>query len=77
MANTHNGRLRPRNLDRDLARGDDFVTRFIGGATLGALAGGLLTAGGGILPGAMLGGIAGVIVPEAVSIISGSNGRES
>ena len=70
--------IHSRNLDRSLAKGDDFVARFISGATVGALAGGVFTAGGGIVPGALVGGGAGAVVPEVVSRFSGShNGHEN
>jgi hypothetical protein len=70
------------DLNRSLAKGDDLVARFIGGATVGALAGGAFTAGGGIVPGAVVGGLVGVILPEAISGLSGShnghnNGRKT
>lgn len=58
------------DLDRNLARGDDFVARFISGATVGALAGGVFTAGSGIVAGAVVGGVAGAFVPEVVSRFS-------
>ncbi len=66
------------DLDRNLAKGDEFVARFIGGATVGALAGGAFTAGSGIVPGAVLGGLVVAIAPEAFSALSRShNGHES
>ena len=65
-----------RDLDKSLAKGDDFVARFISGATVGALAGGVLAAGGGIVPGAVVGGVVGVVVPSALSSLTRSrNGQ--
>ncbi len=65
-----------RDLDRRLAKGDDFVARFISGAAVGALAGGVLAAGSGIVPGALAGGVVGVVVPSALSSLTKSrNGQ--
>jgi hypothetical protein len=60
--NTHS-----HGLDKSLAKGNDFVAGFISGATVGALAGGAFTAGSGILPGAVFGGLVGAVTPEAIS----------
>jgi outer membrane lipoprotein SlyB len=61
-----------------LDKGDDLVARFIGGATVGALAGGAFTAGGGIVRGAVVGGLVGAVVPEVLSSFNGSrNGHEN
>lgn len=62
-----------RGLDEALKRGDNYVARFIGGAALGAFAGGVATAGGGILPGAVAGGLIAVVVPGIVSGIQRAN----
>jgi hypothetical protein len=59
------------DLNRNLAKGEDLVARFIGGATVGALAGGAFTAGSGIVPGAVVGGLVGTVVPEVVSRFGG------
>lgn len=56
-------------LDKSLAKGDEVVARFISGATVGALTGGVLSAGSGILPGAVVGGVVGIVAPEALSSI--------
>jgi len=65
-------------LDKKLAKGDRFVAGFISGATVGAVAGGVFTAGSGILPGAVVGGVVGAVAPEAVSRFSKSrNGHKS
>jgi outer membrane lipoprotein SlyB len=65
-------------LDKNLAKGNDFVARFISGATVGAVAGGALTAGSGILPGALVGGLVGAVAPEAVSSLNRPhNGHKS
>jgi hypothetical protein len=66
-----------RNFDKNLARGDDFVARFISGATVGGFAGGVFTGGSGIVPGAVVGGVVGTFVPSALSAVRrASNGRK-
>ena len=61
------------SLDKSLAKGDAVVARFISGATVGALTGGALSAGSGILPGAVVGGVVGIVAPEALSSIGKSH----
>lgn len=56
-----------RGLDEALKRGDNYVARFIGGAALGAFAVGVATAGGGVMPGAVAGGLIAVVAPGVVS----------
>jgi hypothetical protein len=71
-------KTRSRDLDKNLARGDDFVARFISGAALGGFAGGVFTGGSGIVPGAVVGGVVGTVVPSALSAIRRTNnGRKS
>lgn len=71
--NTHS-----HGLDRSLDKGDRIVARFISGAAVGAVAGGAFTAGSGILPGAVVGGLIGAVGPEAIHGFSKShNGHKS
>lgn len=64
------------DIDRDIARGSDITGRFIGGATVGAFAGGLFSAGAGILPGAVIGGVTGAVTSEIFDKWSGSRKRK-
>ena len=67
-----------RNLDKNLAKGDDLVAGFISGATFGALAGGAFTAGSGIVPGAVFGGLVGAVAPQAIHSLGRThNGHKS
>lgn len=65
------------DIDRDIAKGNDLTSRFIGGATVGAFAGGLFSAGAGILPGAVIGGVTGAVTSEVFDRWSGSRKRKS
>jgi hypothetical protein len=64
------------DLDKQLAKGDAYVARFISGAAVGALAGSAFTAGSGIVPGAVVGGLVTAVIPKAWSSLNkSSNGQ--
>jgi hypothetical protein len=62
----HKTARRPHDIDRDIARGNDIVTRLMGGVALGGLIGGASTFGGGLALGAVVGGTIGIFVPSVI-----------
>jgi hypothetical protein len=65
-----------RHINDDLNRGSSIVTQLIGGLALGGGVGAVVTAGGGLLPGAVIGAILGVVAPSFLTRITKRRSQE-
>jgi outer membrane lipoprotein SlyB len=65
-----------RHINDDLNRGSSIVTQLIGGLALGGGVGAVVTAGGGLLPGAVIGAILGVVAPGLLTRITKRRSQE-
>jgi hypothetical protein len=65
-----------RHINDDLNRGSSIVTQLIGGLALGGGVGAVVTAGGGLLPWAVIGAILGVVAPGFLTRITKRRSQE-
>lgn len=68
MARSSTGRMgTPRKVDRGLSIGSDIVVRLMGGLAIGGGMAAVIFGGAAVLPGAVLGGLLGVVAPNAAN----------